>query len=429
MTAAWVATAIFAVTFLAITADWAHHTIVAWIGAVAMVAAGLFMGFYSQEHALAAIDFNTLGLLLGMMLLMAMLSKTGVFEYLAIQAGQRSGGDPWRLLLLLGGLTAVVSMFLNNLTVIILVAPVTLLVADKLGLNPVPLIMGEAMLSNIGGTATLIGDPPNTMIGSAAGFTFNHFLWVLLPIVIVAYLPTLWTIRWVFAEELRHRSNQFPALNALRPADSIKDAAALKKLLLVLSLVLGLFVLQGSWALTPWYVAFLGVGLAMAWVRPNPEEILKEIEWSTLLFFTCLFVIVGGLEAAGVMKLAAGTLKDFAGSQLLLTSVLFIWMAAFLSAIVDNIPFVVAMIPILKNLGAEGLPIEPLWWALALGAGFGGNGTPIGASANILAIAFSKQAGRPITFRAWVRCGVLVTVVSCAVGTAVFLIIFGLIRR
>lgn len=429
MTAAWVATAIFAVTFLAITADWAHHTIAAWTGAVAMVAAGLFMGFYSQEQALAAIDFNTLGLLLGMMLLMAMLSKTGVFEYLAILAGQRSGGDPWRLLLLLGGLTAVVSMFLNNLTVIILVAPVTLLVADRLGLNPIPLIMGEAMLSNIGGTATLIGDPPNTMIASAAGFTFNQFLWVLLPIVIVAYLPTLWTIRWVFAEEFRQRSSQFHTLNALRPADSIKDVVALKKLLLVLSLVLVLFVLQGSWALTPWYVAFLGVGLAMAWVRPNPEEMLKEIEWSTLLFFTCLFVIVGGLEAAGVMKLAAGTLKDFAGSQLLLSSVLFIWMAAFLSAIVDNIPFVVAMIPILKSLGAEGLPIEPLWWALALGAGFGGNGTPIGASANILAIAFSKQAGRPITFRAWVRCGALVTLVSCAVGTAVFLIIFGLIRR
>ncbi|MDO8547454.1 MAG: ArsB/NhaD family transporter [Nitrospirales bacterium] len=429
MTAIWVATAIFAVTFLAITADWAHHTIVAWIGAVAMVAAGLFMGFYSQEQALAAIDFNTLGLLLGMMLLMVMLSKTGVFEYLAIQAGQRSGGDPWRLFLLLGGLTAVVSMFLNNLTVIILVAPVTLLIADRLGINPVPLIMGEAMLSNIGGTATLIGDPPNTMIASAAGFTFNHFLWILLPIVIVAYLPTLWTIRWVFAEEFRQRSSQLNALNALRPADSIKDAAALKKLLLVLGLVLGLFVLQGTWALTPWYVAFLGVGLAMAWVRPNPEEILKEIEWSTLLFFTCLFVIVGGLEAAGVMKLAAGTLKDFAGSQLLLTSVLFIWISAFLSAIVDNIPFVVAMIPILKNLGAEGLPIEPLWWALALGAGFGGNGTPIGASANILAIAFSKQAGRPITFRAWVKCGALVTLMSCSVGTVVFLVIFGLIKN
>jgi len=429
MTGAWVSTAIFLITFAAIMTDWAHHTIVAWIGAVAMVAAGLLMGFYSQEQALAAIDFNTLGLLLGMMLLMAMLGKTGLFEYLAIQAGQRSGGDPWRLLLLLGGLTAFVSMFLNNLTVIILIAPVTLLVADRLRINPVPLIMGEAMLSNIGGTATLIGDPPNTMIGSAAGFTFNHFLWVLLPIVIVAYLPTLWTIRWVFAEEIRQRSSQLEALNALRPADSIKDAAALKKLLLVLGLVFGLFILQGSLSLTPWYVAFLGVGLAMAWVRPNPEEILKEIEWSTLLFFTCLFVIVGGLEAAGVMKLAAGILKDFAGSQLLLTAVLFIWVAALLSAIMDNIPFVVAMIPILKSLGAEGLPIEPLWWALALGAGFGGNGTPIGASANILAIALSKRAGRPITFRTWVRCGALVTIVSCAVGTVVFLVIFGLIKN
>ena len=428
MTAAWVASLIFLITFVALMTDWAHHTIVAWIGAAAMMAAGLLLGFYSQEQALAAIDFNTLGLFLGMMLLMAMLGKTGVFEYLAIQAGQRSGGDPWRLLLLLGGLTALVSMFLNNLTVIILMAPVTLLVANKLRINPVPLLMGEAMLSNIGGTATLIGDPPNTMIGSAAGFTFNHFLWVLLPIVIVAYFPTLWAIRWVFAEDLRQCSHQLDELNALRPADSIRDAPALMKLLLVLGVVLVLFVLQGSLPLTLWYITFLGVGLAMIWVRPNPEETLKEIEWSTLLFFTCLFVIVGGLEAAGVMKLAAGILRDFTGSHLLLAAVLLIWVAALLTAIIDNIPFVVAMIPILKSLGAEGLSVEPLWWALALGAGFGGNGTPIGASANILVIALSKRAGHQITFRTWVRCGAFATVVSCAVGTAVFLIIFGLLK-
>jgi Na+/H+ antiporter NhaD/arsenite permease-like protein len=429
LTAAWVASLIFLITFVALMTDWAHHTIVAWIGAVAMVAAGLLLEFYSQEQALTAIDFNTLGLLLGMMLLIAMLGKTGVFEYLAIQAGQRSGGDPWRLLLLLCGLTAFVSMFLNNLTVIILMAPVTLLVANKLRINPVPLLMGEAMLSNIGGTATLIGDPPNTMIGSAAGFTFNQFLWVLLPIVIVAYFPTLWTIRWVFAEDLRQRSNQLDALNTLRPADSISDAPALNKLLLIVGVVLVLFVLQGSLPLTLWYIAFLGVGLAMVWVRPNPEETLKEIEWSTLLFFTCLFVIVGGLEAAGVMKLAAGMLRDFTGSHLLLAAVLLIWVAALLSAVIDNIPFVVAMIPILKSLDAEGLAVEPLWWALALGAGFGGNGTPIGASANILVLALSKRAGYPIAFRTWVRCGAFVTVVSCAVGTAVFLIIFGLLKR
>ena len=394
-----------------------------------MVAAGLLMGFYSQGQALTAIDFNTLGLLLGMMVLMAMLGKTGVFEYLAIQAARRAAGSPWGLLILLGGLTVIVSMFLNNLTVIILIAPVTLLVADRLRINPLPLLIGEAMLSNIGGTATLIGDPPNTMIGSAAGFTFNHFLWVLLPIVVAAYFPTLWTIRWVFADEFRQRSNQLEALSAIRPADSIMDAPALKKLLLVVGLVLGLFVLQGSVSLAPWYIAFLGVGLAMIWVRPNLEEMLKEIEWSTLLFFTCLFVIVGGLEAAGVMKLVAGMLADFTGSHILLTAVLLIWVAAVLSAILDNIPFVVAMIPILKSLGAEGLSVEPLWWALALGAGFGGNGTPIGASPNMLAMALSKRAGQPITFRTWVRCGIPVTIVSCTVGTLVFLLILGVLRR
>ena len=429
MASIWVATAIFLITFAAIMTDWVHHTIVAWIGAVAMVAAGLLMGFYSQGQALTAIDFNTLGLLLGMMLLMAMLGKTGAFEYLAIQAARRAAGSSWRLLMLLGGLTAIVSMFLNNLTVIILIAPVTLLVADRLRINPLPLLMAEAMLSNIGGTATLIGDPPNTMIGSAAGFTFNDFLWVLFPIVVAAYFPTLWTIRWLFAEEFRQHSKQFQTLSAVCPADSIKDAAALKKLLLILGLVLGLFVLQGSLSLAPWYVAFLGVGLAMIWVRPNPEEMLKEIEWSTLLFFTCLFVIVGGLEAAGVMKLAAGMLTEFTSSQLLLTAVLLIWVAALLSAIVDNIPFVVAMIPILKSLGAEGLSVEPLWWALALGAGFGGNATPLGASPNMLTMALSKRAGHPITFRAWVRCGIPVAIVSCAMGTLVFLLIFGVLRR
>ena len=429
MASVWVATAIFLITFAAIMTDWVHHTIAAWIGAAAMVAAGLLMGFYSQRQALIAIDFNTLGLLLGMMLLMAMLGKTGVFEYLAIQAARRAAGSPRRLLVLLGGMTAIVSMFLNNLTVIILIAPVTLLVAARLQINPVPLLIGEAIFSNIGGTATLIGDPPNTMIGSAAGFTFNRFLWVLLPIVVAAYLPTLWTIRWLFADEFRPRSRRLEALGAVRPADSITDSRALKKLLLVVGLVLGLFVLQENVSLAPWYIAFLGAGLAMVWVRPVPEEMLKEIEWSTLLFFTSLFVIVGGLEAAGVMKLAAGMLMDFTGSHILLSAVLLIWVAALLSAIVDNVPFVVAMIPVLKSLGAEGLSVEPLWWALALGAGFGGNGTPVGASSNMLAMALSKRAGQPITFRTWVRCGVPVTIVSCAVGTLVFLLIFGVLRR
>jgi Na+/H+ antiporter NhaD/arsenite permease-like protein len=429
MAAAWVAGLIFLVTFAAIVADRVHRTIVAWAGAAAMVAAGLVMGFYSQAQALAAIDFNTLGLLLAMMMLVAMLGKTGVFEYLAIVAAQRSGGDPWRLLVLLGGLTAVLSMFLDNVTTIVLMAPITLLLAEMLALNPVPLLMGQALLSNIGGTATLVGDPPNILIGSAAGFSFNDFLLVLLPIVVVAYYPTLRALRWAFPAATWRVSERLELLRTVSPAASIKDRPTLNKLLAALGIVVLLFFLHDALHLKPAYVAFIGVALALAWVRPDPEELLKEVEWSVLLFFTCLFVAVGGLEAASVMKGAAGFIAGFAGSHLLLTAALLIWVAALLSAIVDNIPFAVAMVPVIKGLETQGVAVEPLWWALALGVGFGGNGTPIGATANVIAITLSERAGHPITFRMWFRSGTIATLVSCAVGTLAFLVIFGLIKE
>ena len=429
MAASWASVIIFLVTFGVIMTDRVHRTIVAWVGATVMLAVGMMMGFYTQAQALASIDFNTLGLLLGMMTLMVMLSKTGLFEYLAIVAGQRSGGNPWHLLVLLGGLTAFISMFLNNLTVVILIAPVTLVLAEMLGINPIPLLIGEALLSNIGGTATLIGDPPNTMIGTVAGFSFNDFLLTLLPIVVIAYYPTLWALHRTFAAEMRQVSARLETLRSLQPKDYLKDRPAMTKLLLILGIVIGLFMLQDIIPLKPAYVAFIGVALALLWGRPDPDEIFKEVEWSVLLFFASLFVIVGGLEAAGVMKAMAGFMVDFARSHLLLTAVLLIWVAAFLSAIVDNLPFAVAMVPIIKALEAEGLRVEPLWWALALGVGFGGNGTPIGSMANIIAITFSERAGRPITFRMWFRSGSVATIVSCAVGTLVFLVIFGLIKN
>src|SRR5216117_3131584 len=376
-----------------------------------MLAVGLAMGFYTQGQALAAIDFNTLGLLLGMMMLMAMFRNTGAVEALAILAAQKAEGSPVRLLAILGGLTAIISMLLNNATVILLLAPVTIMVAAHLKISPVPLLMGEAFLSNLGGTATLIGDPPNVLIGSAAGLTFNDFLIFLLPVVLVAYYPTIWAIRWLFAAALQVRAGQPADLSSMRPRDSIKDGAGLTKLLVVLGLMLALFTLQDALHLQLAVITFLGVALAMAWLLPNPGDLLKAVDWNVLLFFTSLFIAVGGLEAAGVLKAVAHTLAGFAGSHILLTAVLLIWVAALLSAIVDNIPFVVAMIPILKSLGAEGLSVEPLWWAL--GAGFGGNGTPIGASPNMLTMALSKRAGQPITFRTWVRCGIPVTIVSC----------------
>ncbi|TMQ32959.1 MAG: citrate transporter [Planctomycetota bacterium] len=409
MAAAWVSCLIFLITIAVLLTDWVHRTIVVWVGAAAMLAVGLAMGFYTQGQALAAIDFNTLGLLLGMMMLMAMFRKTGAVEALAI--------------------VAIVSMLLNNATVILLLAPVTIMVAAHLKISPVPLLMGEAFLSNVGGTATLIGDPPNVLIGSAAGLTFNDFLIVLLPVVLVAYYPTLWAIRWLFAAELQKRAGRAADLLPSRPRDSIKDRAGLTKLLVVLGLMLALFTLQDALHLQLAVITFLGVALAMAWLLPNPGDLLKAVDWNVLLFFTSLFIAVGGLEAAGVLKAAAQVLASFAGSHVLLTAVLLLWVAALLSAVVDNIPFVVAMIPIIKGLEAQGPSMEPLWWALAIGAGFGGNATPIGASANILTIALSERAGYPITFTMWCRAGATVTLVSCAVGTLVFLVIFGLIRN
>src|SRR6058998_1715667 len=361
MAAAWVSSLIFLVTIVVLLTDWVHRTIVAWVGAAVMLAVGLAMGFYTQGQALAAIDFNTLGLLLGMMMLMAMFRNTGAVEALASLAAQKAGGSPVRLLAILGGLTTIISMLLNNATVILLLAPVTIMVAAHLKINPVPLLMGEAFLSNVGGTATLIGDPPNVLI--------------------------------------------------------------------VLGLMLALFTLQDMLHLQLAVITFLGVALAMAWLLPNPGDLLKAVDWNVLLFFTSLFIAVGGLEAAGVLKAAAQVLATFAGSHVLLTAVLLLWVAALLSAVVDNIPFVVAMIPIIKGLETQGTTLEPLWWALAIGAGFGGNATPIGASANILTIALSERAGYPITFRMWLWSGTIVTLVSCAVGTLVFLVIFGLLKR
>jgi len=428
VTAAWVSSLIFLVTIVVLLTDWVHRTIVVWVGAAVMLAVGLAMGFYTQGQALAAIDFNTLGLLLGMMMLVAMFRKTGAVEALAILAVQNAGGSPVSLLAILGGLTAIISMFVNNATVMILIAPVTLSVAGLIKINPVPLLMGEAFLSNLGGTATLIGDPPNVLIGSAAGLTFNDFLIVLLPVVLVAYYPTIWTLHRLFAAELQEGAGRPADLSSMRPSDSIKDSVGLTKLLVVLGATLVLFALQEVVHLQLAVITFLGVALALAWLLQNPEELLKEVDWNVLLFFTSLFIAVGGLEAAGVTRVAADALAGFAGSHVLLTAVLLIWVAALLSAIVDNIPFVVAMIPIIKGLEAQGTTMEPLWWALALGAGFGGNATPIGASANLITIALSERAGYPITFRMWLRSGAIVTLVSCAVGTVVFLVIFSLIK-
>ncbi|MFQ5946247.1 MAG: ArsB/NhaD family transporter, partial [Anaerolineae bacterium] len=405
MSAYLVSGIVFSATFAGILTERAHRTILALAGAALMVLLGLAMGFYSQEGALEAIDFNTLGLLLGMMILVSMLRRTGFFEYLAILTAKRSGGSPWFLLVTLGTVTTVASLFLDNVTTVILIAPVTILVAEILGINPVPLLMAEALLSDTGGVATLVGDPPNILIGSAANLSFVDFLTNVAPIVLVAWLVTLVLLRFLFRKELAEEPQNVDALLSLDENEALHDRPVAARILTVLLGVVLLFFVHHVLHLQPGFIAILGAALALLWIQPDMEEVLEGVEWTVLLFFAALCVVVGGLEASGLLALVGGNLAGLATQDLLITGVVLIWVAAIASAIVDNIPFTIAMIPLIQELGVTGINVTPLWWALALGAGFGGNGTPIGSTANVVVVSLSERTKTPITARIWLRNG------------------------
>jgi Na+/H+ antiporter NhaD/arsenite permease-like protein len=419
------ATGIFVVTFVVILSERLHRTIAAMAGAAVMLAVGMLMGFYSQEEALAALDFNTLGLLLGMMILVRMLQQTGFFRFAAILAAKRTQGSPLLLFLALGTLTTVLSMFLDNVTTVVLIAPVTILIAEILGISPIPLLMAEALLSDTGGVATLVGDPPNVIIGSAAGFSFTSFLTHLGPVVVVAWLVALIVLRFVFRRELGDRPSNISALMQLDENEGLHDRVALRRILMVLGGVIVLFFLQGALRLAPGAIALGGAAAALLWVRPDVEDTLRRVEWGVLLFFGALFVAVGGLEASGVLGLIADRIAGLAGASLLGASLLMLWVAAIISAVVDNIPFTIAMVPVIERLGYLGINAVPLWWALALGAGFGGNGTPIGSTANVVTVALSDKTHSPITTRVWLRSGLPVMVATCMVASLMFILFFG----
>jgi len=424
-TAQVVSIAIFLITFAMILLDRVHRTIVGMAGAAMMLAAGMVMGFYSQEQALHAIDFNTLGLLLGMMILVRILEQTGFFQYVAILTAKISRGNPWFLLVMLGTTTTVLSLFLDNVTTVVLIAPATILIAELLGISPIPFLIAEALLSDTGGAATLVGDPPNVIIGSAAGFTFGDFLTHTAPVVLVAWLATLLLLRLLFRSELAKPPRNIDALMRLDENEALHDRASLGKTIIVLGVIILLFFLHGKLHLTPAYIALGGAAAALLWVRPDVDETLPHVEWSVLLFFASLFVAVGGLEAAGVLGLLAGGVVGLAQANLLAASLLVLWVAAIASATVDNIPFTIAFVPVIQQLGHLGIPTSPLWWALALGAGFGGNATPIGSTANIIVVTLSEKTRTPITTRIWLSSGVPVMIVTCIVGSVLFALFFG----
>lgn len=293
-----------------------------------------------------------------------------------------------------------------------------------LGLSPAPFLLAEALLSNIGGTATLVGDPPNILIASAAGLTFNQFLVHIAPIVLLVLAATVPLLLWIFRREMKAQPQNIKALFKMKPGEAITNPTGLKKTLAVLAAVIGLFFFHHLLHLEPSFVAFMGAVFALLWVKPDLNEILREVEWSVLLFFAALFITVGGLEASGLLAVFSQKVASMAESNLLLASILLLWVSAILSAIVDNIPFAMAMIPVILHLETQGINTAPLWWALALGVGFGGNGTPIGATANVLVVSLSEKTRTPLSFKSWLKSGSLVMFLSCLLASLFFLLFF-----
>ena len=422
-------TLVFAVSLYLVFSEKLNRTITAIVGAAVMVGVGLALDFYSEEAAITAIDFNTLGLLLGMMILIALLEPTGFFQYLAVWAGRLSQGRPVRLLVLLGTVTTVLSMFLDNVTTVVLIAPVTILISEVLGVSAVPFLMAEALLSNTGGVATLVGDPPNVLIASAAGFSFNDFLTHSLPIVAVAWLTALLLLRYLFRAELSQRPPNAEAVLSLNPAKALDDPATARKVLIVLGAAVLLFFVHDRLRLSPAFVALGAAAAALVWVRPDIHKTLQRVEWSVLIFFAALFVMVGGLEAAGVLDPITGLLAQASGLPPVVFGVLMIWIVAGLSAGGDNVPITIAMIPVIEGLGAAGMDVRPLWWAVAFGAGFGGNGTIIGSTANIVVVSLSERTRTPIPAALWNKRGLPVMLATCAVTSILYALVFPFLSR
>ncbi|HFD80411.1 MAG TPA: citrate transporter [Gammaproteobacteria bacterium] len=405
-----------------------HRTNAAVIGAVIMVAAGTWFDFYTQEQAVKAIDANTMFLLTGMMILVTILKPTGGFEYLAIRVAKTAARDPRLLLVYLSLAVSVTSMLLDNVTTVIIFAPLTALICRLLNINPLPYLMAEAMMSNIGGIATLVGDPPNIMIGSAADIDFNQFLLHMGPVVAVVWLSVIVLVLWQFRRELRPPPG-FTGIIDLNEDNAIRDRKTLGRAIIALGCVLVLFVLHHHLHFYPAYVTFIGVALAFVLVKPDPDTVLRQLEWPVLLFFIALFVIVGGVQNSGLLELIGRSLARFASDpeRLLLTCLILMWVAGLLSTVLDNIPFTITMIPIVLDLELAGVNATPLWWALALGVGLGGNGSHIGATANVICVAESERCERDestITPGIWLQKGLPVMFLSLAIASLLFALFF-----
>ncbi|RJQ44052.1 MAG: hypothetical protein C4534_07050 [Gaiellales bacterium] len=428
------AAGIFIGAYVFIAVEKVHKTIIALVGASLMLVLGLIEqkeAFFSEE---IGIDYNVIFLLIGMMMIINITAKTGLFQWLAIKAAKVAGGHPMRIMLLLALITAVASAFLDNVTTVLLMAPVTIFIASALKVDPVPYLITEVLASNIGGAATLIGDPPNIMIASKAQLTYMDFIVNMAPVIVVVMAVFLVTIRIVFRNRLSVSEERREKVMQMDEREAIEDRALLWKCLVVLALTSAAFVFHSALHLEPATVALAGGSLLFLLAQEEPHEILRDVEWPTIFFFVGLFVMVGAVVKAGIIEDLSQAILDLTAGNLMATSMLVMWISAFASAIVDNIPYVATMNPLIVDMAQSLWPGEsgagllhhpellPVWWSLALGACLGGNATIVGASANVIAVGMAEKSGYKITFRRFLLYGTPLMIQSMVISTAYVLL-------
>ena len=450
LTAPNVVLLIFVLSFALILSEKMHRTVAAWLGCTMMLFFGHITNVFdfdegsSLEHEMLGwIEFEVIGLLLGMMIFAALLEISGFFEFVAIKASKLSKGDPWRLIVYLGTLTTLLSLVIDNVTAIIIIAPITLRICKKMGISPIPPLLAEAILSDTGGVASMVGDPPNVMIAAAAHdvnlehlFGFNGFLFRLGFLTLIAWIITLGYMRWYYRNWISEKPESVASLLEEDEWAVIDDMRLMKSTLLILLLTVVGFSLTEFLHLPIQIhaIALSGAGLALVFGRSIPDhqhnegflnDVIDRVEWQALLFFAGLFMLVGAVGNVGYLESLAIWIFDSFGSNPVMLAVAVVWVSAIASAVIDNIPFTAAMIPVIISIGEANpsVDIAPLFWALAMGAGFGGNATPIGSSANVMTVSISERGGAPITTREWMRVGLPVMFLTCIVAT-IFIFLF-----
>ncbi|MCI7145094.1 MAG: ArsB/NhaD family transporter [Clostridiales bacterium] len=416
-----IALVIFVAVIAVIVSEKLHRAACALIGAMLLV----LLGILEPGEALDFIDFNTIGVLLGMMMFVAVVKNSGIFEFLAVKAAKLAKGNPWRIMVYFMIITAVLSAFLDNVTTVLLIGPMTFSICKTLELNPVPYLMTQIISSNVGGTATLIGDPPNIMLGSAADISFLQFVIYDGPIVVIVMIATVLGFRILYGKRLSVSPEKMELVCQMDEKAEIKDHALFIKSIVMILVVATAFILHDTLELKTSIIALSCAAIMIMIGRQDVEETVHDVEWPTIVFFAFLFVVVGGLEKVGLIRMLADAMISATGTHYVILMIVILWVSALCSAVLDNIPFVATLIPLIMTMQSEGIDVWPLWWAVSIGACFGGNGTIIGASANVVLTGISNRKGYPITFMDFLKVGAPMMIMSIVLATIYLLILFG----